>query len=374
MAYLGEEIKKLGFGLMRLPTIGDEIDVEQTKQMVDLFMTKGFTYFDTAYGYANGKSEMAIKEALVDRYPRESFQLATKLPAWAGAQTEQEAHDMLWTSLKRTGAGYFDFYLLHNIGDNRKESFDKFHIWEFLAEQRERGVIKHLGFSFHDKADVLDALLKEHPEMEFVQLQINYADWEDGNVQSRKCYEVARKHNKPVIIMEPVKGGFLTALPESVSSVLQNAAPEKSLASWAIRFAASLPGLVTVLSGMSTLEQMQDNLATMETFQPLTAEESAVIQKAQEAIAALPQIPCTACEYCIKGCPKNIAIPQIFAALNKNSMYGQFKAAKMGYGFETKGKGRASDCIECRQCEAVCPQHIHIVDELKKAVELFEKD
>ena len=266
MTYLGQEIRKLGFGLMRLPMIGDEVDIEQTKQMVDLFLSKGFTYFDTAYGYLGGKSEKAVKTALVDRYPRESFQLATKLPAWAGANTAEEAQNMFYTSLERTGAGYFDFYLLHNLGDSRTKAFDRFGIWDFLAEQKKKGLIKHLGFSFHDKADKLDELLTLHPDMEFVQLQINYADWESASIQSRACYEVARKHGKPVIIMEPVKGGSLASLPAPIEKIFKDADPEASLPSWAIRFAASLDGLVTVLSGMSTLEQMQDNLSFMEQF------------------------------------------------------------------------------------------------------------
>lgn len=227
MEYLGKDIPKLGFGLMRLPMLGEEVDLEQTKQMVDKFLEAGFTYFDTAYGYLEGKSEEAVKTALVDRYPRESFQLATKLPAWAGAQTAGEAKEMLQTSLRRTGAGYFDFYLLHNCGDDRTQAFDKFGIWDYALEMKEKGLLKHVGFSFHDKADVLDELLTKHPEMEFVQLQINYADWEDDNVQSRRCYEVARKHNKPVIIMEPVKGGLLANPPETVAQVLKAAAPEK---------------------------------------------------------------------------------------------------------------------------------------------------
>ncbi|MDR1060212.1 MAG: aldo/keto reductase, partial [Clostridiales bacterium] len=271
MDYLGKEIGKLGFGLMRLPMAGDEVDMEQTIKMVDLFMEKGFTYFDTAYGYINGKSEVAAGKALVERYPRESFQLATKLPAWAGAKTAQEARDMFWTSLERTGAGYFDFYLLHNLGAGRTEAFDKFGIWDFLREQKREGRIRHLGFSLHASADYLDEMLNLHPDMEFVQLQINYADWRSSTVQSEKCFEVARKHGKPVIVMEPVKGGALAKIPEAAASVLKQANPAASLPSWAIRFAASLDGVITVLSGMSTLAQMEDNLSCMERFAPLSA-------------------------------------------------------------------------------------------------------
>jgi len=372
MTYLGENIKKLGFGLMRLPMNGTEVDIEQTKQMVDLFMEKGFTYFDTAYGYINGKSEEAVKTALVDRYPRESFQLATKLPAWAGPKTAEEAQEMFWTSLRRTGAGYFDFYLLHNLGDNRTQSFDDFGIWEFLEEQKKKGLIKHLGFSLHDKAAVLDDILTKHPEMEFVQLQINYADWESETIESRKCYEVARKHGKPIIVMEPVKGGSLADLSENLVATLKEENAKASLSSWAIRYAASLDGLVTVLSGMSTLDQMKDNLSYMEEFQPLNSKEKEAVGKVQKALALIPNIPCTDCQYCMKGCPQEIVIPRILGAMNTYLIYNNLPGAKGNYGWETRNGGIASKCIECGVCETACPQHIHIIDELKTAVALLE--
>lgn len=376
MKYLGEDIKKLGFGLMRLPMNGGfdgEVDIEQLKEMVDLFMSKGFTYFDTAYGYANGKSEMAAKTALVDRYPRESFHLATKLPAWAGPTTAEEAKQMFWTSLERTGAGYFDFYLLHNIGGARTGKFDDFGIWDFVRQLKDKGLVKHIGFSFHDSADTLDQVLTAHPEMEFVQLQINYGDWESNSVQSRKCYEVAAKHNKPIVIMEPVKGGSLSNLPNSVASILEAANPSVSQASWAIRFAASLDNVITVLSGMSTLEQMKDNLSYMTDFKPLSTEELTVVEKAREMLAAIPRVPCTSCAYCVKDCPKGIHIPQIFDAVNRYLVYNDLGAAKFGYMLEEKfGSAKASACIACGACESVCPQKIQIIDELKNAAALLE--
>lgn len=376
MAYLGEEIKKLGFGLMRLPMLGGmdgDIDLEQMKQMVDLFMSKGFTYFDTAYGYNNGKSEAAAKAALVDRYPRDSFQLATKLPAWAGPTTADEARQMFWTSLERTGAGYFDFYLLHNLGGARTGKFDEFGIWEFVLEMKAKGLIKHVGFSMHDTADALDKVLTAHPEMEFVQLQINYADWESDSVQSRKCYEVACRHNKPVIIMEPVKGGALSSLPEGPARILREADPAMSQASWAIRFAASLDNVITVLSGMSNLEQMQDNLSYMENFKPLTAAERDAVEKARLALEAIPRIPCTACAYCVKDCPMGIHIPQYFDAMNRYLVYEDLGAAKFGYALEQKfGSEKGSACIACGACESVCPQKIKVIDELKRVAAALE--
>ena len=372
MDYLGKDIPKLGFGLMRLPMIGSDVDIEQTKAMVDLFLSNGFTYFDTAYGYIDGKSEEAARTCIVDRYPRESFQLATKLPAWA-VGTAEEAKKMLATSLKRTNAGYFDFYLLHSLGSGRTEVFEQYGMWDFVMEQKAKGVLKHIGFSMHDTVEGLDEVLTRHPEAEFVQLQINYHDWESETVQSRRCHEVAMKHKKPVIIMEPVKGGSLANLPQPAADILRAVNPDVSLSSWAMRYAASQDGVITVLSGMSNPEQMRDNIATMRAFSPITGVEREALERVNRALSSLPSVPCTECRYCVKDCPAGIDIPGVLGAVNMMMLYNNPTGAQGHFNWVTRSGAVASTCIQCGQCEGVCPQHIDIIAQLERATSMFEK-
>ena len=367
MGYLGEDVKKLGFGLMRLPKLSnDTIDLEQVKQMVDLFIAKGFTYFDTAWAYPG--SEDAIRQALVERYPRDKFTLATKNAAWIKCNTREDAIAQFETSLRQTGAGYFDYYLLHNLGSSRTEFFERFKMWDFVQEKKREGLIKHVGFSFHGTPAELEEILTAHPEAEFVQLQINYADWESPLIQSRACYEVARRHGKPIVIMEPIKGGMLANPPDSVAAVFKAANPEVSLASWAIRFAASLDGVITVLSGMSTLAQMEDNVAYMENFKRLDDSERATVEEARKVLASIPIIPCSSCRYCEPGCSVGVGISGSFAAYNILTLYRDKAAAlrEETWRVAMHGKKSASNCIKCGACERVCPQHIKIRAELSK--------
>ncbi|MBQ8090013.1 MAG: aldo/keto reductase [Pyramidobacter sp.] len=366
-----KEIKKLGFGLMRLPKKGEEFDIEQIKAMVDRFMAAGFTYFDTAWAYPG--SEDAIRQTLVERYPRESFQLATKNAAWIKCATREDAVAQFETSLKQTGAGYFDMYLLHNLGEMRTHFFDDFDMWNFVREKKAEGKIRHYGFSFHSTPEELDAILTAHPDAEFVQLQINYADWENPAIQSRGVYEVARRHGKPVIVMEPLKGGLLASPPETVASVLKAAEADVSAASWGIRFAANLEGVLVVLSGMSSLEQMEDNISYMKDFDGLSETQLNVIDKAREELAKIPLIPCTTCNYCAKVCPAEIGISGTFTAKNMYTLYGSLDAAKHQENWLVGGHGRkqAVNCLKCGACEAACPQHIAIREELASAAELF---
>ena len=369
MEDIGKGIGKLGFGLMRLPTTDEgKIDVEQTKAMVDLFMDAGFTYFDTAWAYAG--SEDAIRQALVERYTRNSFQLATKNAAWINCDSREDAVAQFETSLTQTGAGYFDFYLLHNLGEARTRFFDEYDIWSFVRELKASGKVRHIGFSAHCRADELENIISEHPEMEFVQLQINYADWESPSIESRKCYEVARKHGLPVIIMEPVKGGMLATPPDQVRRIFDDAEPGSTPASWALRFCADLEGIITVLSGMSSIEQMRENIDVLRGFQHLTESERSTVEEARKLIETYPVIPCTSCEYCSKVCPKNIGISGTFYAENLLTLYGNLDAAlnQEGWLVGNHGKARATECIKCGKCEDACPQHIDIREMLDRSI------
>lgn len=370
--------KKLGFGLMRLPLNSNDeadINIEELKKMVDMFIERGFTYFDTAWMYNGFNSENAAKEALTSRYPRESFTLATKLHA--GFFNSLEDRDKVFNEqLRKTGAKYFDYYLLHGIEASMLPKYEQFDCFNWLLDKKAKGLVKHAGFSYHDSPELLDEILTKHPEMEFVQLQINYLDWESQWIQSRACYEVATKHNKPVIVMEPVKGGTLAKVPEEVTKLFKEYDETKSVPSWAIRFVASLPNVMVVLSGMSSLEQLDDNTSYMKDFEPLTEEERQLCFKAGELINSKITVPCTACHYCTDGCPMQICIPEYFSLYNEDMREDLEEKGWTinfsNYDMLTNEHGAASACIECGQCEGVCPQHLPIIDLLKRVAEHFE--
>ena len=367
-------IPKLGFGFMRLPLLDPQdmksIDIEQVKQMVDTFMDAGNTYFDTAFVYHEGESEVALRKALVERYPRESYTIATKCLAWAAA-SEEEAKSNLATSLERLGVDYVDFYLLHNVGGNRTARFDDFGMWEFALQKKKEGLIKHVGFSIHDGADTLEQILKDHPEMEFVQLQVNYLDWDDPVVEAKRCMEIAAKYDVPVVIMEPARGGRLVELPDRAAEILKSVDPDASIASWAYRFCYNLPNVITVLSGMSTIDQVKENVADYAANRPFDARESQALDDAIAALKSVPLVPCTNCGYCVKDCPAGVKIPEIMGLLNLEKMVEDHEFVKGLYSWQAAA-GPASRCTQCGACEDMCPQSIGIIEQLENAVDLYE--
>ena len=369
-------MKKLGFGCMRLPLLDpekrDSVDMEKFCRMVDTFLERGFTYFDTAYVYHDYQSENIVRRALVERHPRDSFTLATKLPLW-DMKEDGDKERLFAEQLEKCGVDYFDYYLIHNLGEEHYKVATRFDCFGFVSRMKAEGKVRKMGFSFHDKAEVLDRILTDHPEVDFVQLQINYLDWEDEKIQSRLCYETARRHGKPVVVMEPVKGGKLADLSPAAEGLLKSRAPEASLPSWAIRFAAGLEGVMVVLSGMSDQQQLEDNTGYMAQFRPLDGEERALLERAADILRGEDAIGCTACRYCTEGCPMHIPIPDYFSLYNRGEgAEGGLTALSGEYAALAAAAGRASDCIACRQCEQTCPQHLEIVNLLKDVAKIFE--
>ena len=363
--------KNFGFGCMRLPMNGDEVDLEETKQMVDAFLDAGFNYFDTAHGYIQGKSETALKACLTSRYPRDKYILTNKLSG-GFFKTEADIRPLFESQLEACGVDYFDFYLMHSQGEGCYPHYKKCRAYETAFELKKEGKVRHVGISFHDRAEFLEQILTEYPEVEAVQIQFNYVDYDDLAVQSRRCYEVCRKYNKPVLVMEPVKGGNLVNLPEEAKAILENL-HGGSPASYAIRFAAGFPGMMMVLSGMSSLRQMQDNISFMRDFKPLNEQEMEAIRQVQEIFKSRNLIPCTACRYCTDGCPQHISIPDLFAVMNTKQIHRDWNADYYYDDVYTGPGRRASDCLKCGKCEKVCPQHLPIRQLLEDVAKEFEK-
>ena len=363
--------KNFGFGCMRLPMNGDQVDVAETTRMVDEFLAQGFNYFDTAHGYIGGKSELALKECLTSRYPREAYSLTDKLTD-SYFKTEADIRPFFESQLEACGVDYFDFYLMHAQNADNFKKFKACRAYETAFALKAEGRIRHVGLSFHDRAEVLDQILTEYPQVEVVQIQFNYLDYDDIAVQSRKCYEVCRKHGKPVLVMEPVKGGSLVNLPEEAKKVLDDL-HGGSPASYAIRFAAGFPGMMMVLSGMSNMEQMKDNLSYMRDFKPLNETELAAVNKVQEIFHKMNMIPCTACRYCVEGCPQQISIPDLFAIMNTKQLHHDWNADYYYEDVHTTPGHRASDCLKCGKCEKICPQHLPIRKLLEEVAKEFDK-
>lgn len=366
------EVKKmLGFGCMRLPMDGDKIDIEQFKKMVDVFMANGFNYFDTAHIYHDGESEKAIREAVSSRYPRESFILTDKLTTNC-FNKQEDIRPLFKQQLKDSGVDYFDFYLMHSQDAAIYEKFRKCNAYETALEMQKEGKFRHFGISFHDKAEVLEQILKDYPQIEVVQIQFNYLDYGDPAVDSKRVYEVCEKYGKAVIVMEPVKGGNLVNLPEKAQGILDSLNSGMSNASYAIRFAASFPNMFMVLSGMSDLAQINDNMSYMKDFKLLDEKEMQAVNDVRKAFSEINLIPCTACHYCTSGCPMNISIPKLFSCYNHKVNFHDWNQDYY-YAQITRNGGKPSECIECGQCEGICPQHLEIIRLLKDVSGEFEK-
>ena len=362
---------KFGFGCMRLPMKGEEVDLEQFSSMVDHFLQQGFNYFDTAHGYIRGKSETAIRSCLASRYPRSSFLLTDKLTG-NYFKTEEDIRPLFQQQLEACGVEYFDFYLMHAQGSSNYEHFRECRAYETAFALKKEGKVRHVGISFHDTAEVLDEILTTYPQLDVVQLQFNYLDYENPGVQSRAVYEVLARHNKPVLIMEPVKGGTLIQLPNQAQEIFDEL-QGGSNASYAIRFAAGFPQVCVVLSGMSDMDQMRDNTSFMKDFKPLSETEQEAVKKVRKIYLEQNSIPCTACRYCVEGCPMQIPIPDLFHAMNMKKVFRDWHQESV-YAELTKEGGKASACVRCGQCESVCPQHLPIRDLLVKVAETFEKE
>lgn len=372
------ENKILGFGCMRLPCLDPKdptsFDFELIEKLFDTYLDHGFNYFDTAYVYHGAKGESAVREALVKRHPRESFQLATKLPLRTFKDL-QELEEIFDRQLENCGVDYFDYYLLHNVGSNVWTRTKEHGAFGLVERKKAEGKIKNIGMSFHDKPELLDEILSEFaPVLDFIQLQVNYVDMETDGIQARQCLEIAAKYNLPVTVMEPVKGGTLAKIPEDAEKLLKAHRPNDSAASWALRFAASQPGVTRVLSGMNSIEQLEDNMKTFENFTPISEEETIILADAAKIITGQIKVACTGCEYCVAECPKGIIIPKIFAIYNSASrLTGSFSSENTYYTNLVVNSALASDCIKCGKCEQACPQHLPIRSLLEDCVETLEK-